>query len=451
MKLKILIFLFLQLISDQLMAQQLSLINQDNFDNASIWYDAPNGSYINNLVSITSLFSIENNSLQVANYANGFLEPGYIFGNSQESSIHYRYFSTANYYNVKIMFNWRCNGELDRDYGSMYYSTDAVTWTLLKKYQSGEGNNIKSESFLLPKCIQNSGFFLGYSFTSDNSFNFQPGLVIDNIELHGSFCNASNTPPYPSLNSYSNKTVCYNDVQTLELSASSTTQDLRWYNSYSCEEYFYQGQYFNALPLESKTYYVTAFNPNNGCESYNKLPINLTVLDLPVLENISITNAVYGNDGAIDPTLSGYPTLSYSWDLESDNSFTSISEDLFYINEGNYTLTVTDGHYCKDSFKIIVLSGTELDIPEGISPNADGFNDSWIITGIQQWTDFSVELRNMRGELVYLQNATYNPVYVPMNGIDVNGEKLPAGDYSYLIRSKIKKKKYTGILSIKYD
>ena len=78
MKLKILIFSFLQLISLKLIAQQWSLITQDNFDNASIWYDAPSGSYINNLVSITSLFSIENNSLQVANYANGFLELKYL-------------------------------------------------------------------------------------------------------------------------------------------------------------------------------------------------------------------------------------------------------------------------------------------------------------------------------------------------------------------------------------
>jgi gliding motility-associated-like protein len=434
-------------------AQQWSPFSADNFDvSTGNWQVYGAGNTSNFLEVANTIYSINENSLQVVN--NSIIDPifnyspGYTFGNSENTPIKYRYFSTSNQYNVKIMFDWKCNGEQDQDYGTMYYSTDAINWILLKNYQSGKGNDIQTESYTLPKCIQNSSFYLGFSFHSDNSFNFQPGLVIDNIQLFGSFCNAGNTPGTPI--NPSNMTVCYNDVQTVTLSAFSSSGNFRWYKSTACEEYFHQGVNYKTLPLETTVYYVSALN-SNGCESNNRIPIYLNVRALPTMTNSSVVNAVYGSDASIVTSISGTPPLTYNWNLEANSNFTSTSQNLTNIDQGNYTLTVTDGNLCQDSFKIIVLTGAELDIPQGISPNGDGYNDSWVITGIQQWTDFSVELRNMRGELVYMQNSTDNPIYIPMEGIDVNGDLLPPGDYSFLIRSKSRKKNYSGILSIKYD
>jgi gliding motility-associated-like protein len=99
----------------------------------------------------------------------------------------------------------------------------------------------------------------------------------------------------------------------------------------------------------------------------------------------------------------------------------------------------------------VILSNAELNIPGGISPNDDGYNDVWKITGIEQWTDYVVELRNMRGELVYKQDATDNPSYIAFDGLNQQGQKLPPGDYTYFLSSKKRKKRYSGILSIKYD
>ena len=127
------------------------------------------------------------------------------------------------------------------------------------------------------------------------------------------------------------------------------------------------------------------------------------------------------------------------------------TQDLSGIEEGNYQLFVYDNNNCKDSVRVVVLSKAELNIPEGLSPNGDGYNDDWKISGIDQWTDYVVELRNIRGELVYKQDATDNPSYVPFDGLNQKGEKLPPGDYNYILRSKFRKKKYSGILSIKYD
>ncbi len=440
---------FLQIVH----AQPVTKILEDSFESSSnLWWVYDAGKTYNKFCIVDSIYSIDGNSLQTCslNSNTQALEIGYTYANNVRSEIAYRSVNAINYYNLTISFEWKCNGEKDRDYGSFYYSKDGNDWILLKNMQSGKGNDVLTEMYKMPKCVENDDFFIGFSFTSDNSFNFQPGLIVDNLILYGSLCTATSKPPKPTPNS-STITKCYNDEKNVILTANSSTNNLRWYNSINCDEFIHEGKELSVLPIQNKTFYITTFNPSNGCESSSKSMINLNILSLPKLIDTTIVNATYGKDGSIDATVSGTPPLTYNWKLESDPDFKSTVLDLISLDMGNYQLTVTDGNKCQDSFKIVLLSGAELDIPQGISPNADGFNDTWIITGIQQWQDFSVELRNMRGELVYRQDATDNPAYVPMNGMDANGVKLPAGDYTYVIRSKSRKRKYSGILSIKYD
>ena len=426
---------------------------EDNFELGLNTWNIVNGETSNNTFCISeSIYSIEGNSLQTCSYNTSIqnYEIGYTYASGMQSEIIYRYVNTSNYFNIQLGFDWKCNGEKDHDFGNLHYSIDGQNWQVLRNYQSGKGNEVLTEMIKIPKCSENSGFYFGFSFTSDNSFNFQPGLIVDNIKIFGNYCASTNKPNKPTPNSYT-FTNCFNDVIPVNLSANSSTGNLRWYTTNSCDEFFYEGLNYNLIPTEDKVFYVSSYNPNNGCESAQKSQVNLNVLDLPLLIDTTIVNATYGNDASIQASVSGVPPLSFSWSLDSDPSF---SDSLLILNEldmGNYQLTITDGNNCQDSFRVVVLSGAELDLPKGISPNNDGYNDTWIITGIQQWQDFSVELRNMRGELVYRQDATDNPAYVPMDGNDANGAKLPAGDYTYVIRSKSRKRKYSGILSIKYD
>lgn len=432
-----------------------NLVSTDNFDwNTGNWLITGFGSQVNTLDITYSTYSIENNSLQVVHYdANnpfGIYVPGYTYGNNEESKIRYRYFSTSTYYNNILQFDWICNGELDRDYGTLYYSIDAVNWTNVKKLQSSKGNTVIKETVKLPRCFNNSGFYIGFSFTSDNSFNFQPGLVIDNIELFGNQCNAWDKPPTPI--NPSNLIECYNSRDAVGLTAFSSTGNLRWYSSFSgCEDHIHEGMTYNTLPTQNKTFYVTSYNSGNGCESDAKLAVTLTTIPLPTITVDNVVNANLGGDGEIGVTVSGSGPFYYYWSLNNDANFAETTQDLVGLNEGNYQLFVTDGNGCKDSVRVVILSNAELNIPGGISPNDDGYNDVWKITGIEQWTDYVVELRNMRGELVYKQDATDNPSYIAFDGLNQQGQKLPPGDYTYFLSSKQRKKRYSGILSIKYD
>ena len=427
----------------------------DDFDSQTgNWLSTVSGSQLNLLEIISSNLSINNNSLQVVHYEPNnpwaSYTPGYTYGNSQESSIKYRYFQTSNYYNVKLSFSWICNGELDHDYGTLYFSNDAMNWNTIKKLQSAQGDIIQSESLKLPKCYDNGGFYIGFSFTSDNSFNFQPGLVVDDLQIWGDGCPNNQKPPNPV--NPGNLSACYNTRDAVGLTATTNVGNLRWYSSaVGCSDFLYEGLVYNVLPTENKTFYVSAFNPVNGCESNGKLAVNLTVKPLPTIVVDTVIDATQGADGSIQVTATGIAPFYYYWSLNNDPSFSQAVADISSLNEGNYQLFVTQGNGCKDSVRVVVLSKAELDIPGGISPNDDGYNDEWLISGMSQWTDYEVELRNMRGELVYKQDASDNPSYVPFDGKNQKGEKLPPGDYTYFLRSKLRKKKYSGILSIKYD
>jgi gliding motility-associated-like protein len=432
------------------------IIYEDNFDKDQGWSTFNAGITNNTFCIIDSVYSINGNSLQVCSVIDKLynqidvLQSGYTYASGLQSEIKYKKIPTDNFFNIQLVFDWKCNGEEGTDFGTLHYSIDAENWQVLKTYQSGKGNEVMTEKIKLPKCSENGSFYIGFSFTSDNSFNFQPGLVVDNLKVYGDKCLPSQKPSQPIQNK-TTFTYCFNDVKPVNLTT-STTGSLRWYSSNeSCSEILYEGKDYSILPKEYTTFYVTTYNPTSGCESVNKSQVVLNVLELPKLLDTTIISAKYGQDGSIEAYVSGVQPLVYQWSLNSDPNFSSDKLLLEKLDMGNYQLTVTDANKCQDSFRIIVLSGADLDIPKGISPNNDGLNDTWMITGIQQWEDFSVELRNMRGEIVYRQDATDNPSYVPMDGRDATGNILPPGDYTYVVRSKSRKRNYSGILSIKYD
>lgn len=430
-------------------AQSYVIFEEDNFENSFGVWQSSGGAESNNVLEImSSMYSIDQYSLQVAHVANTGTQAGYTYGNSLESNRKYRYFSTQGYYNIILKFKWKCNGEAGHDFGTMFYSSDGIQWTTLKNFQSGKGNEIHDEYIVLPKCAEDSGFYLGFSFTADNSFNFQPGLVIDEIDIQGNCTPGSIKPNTPmGLNSV----VCKNTKTSITLEPTSSTGNLRWYTTMNCSEYIFEGPAYSILPLEDKTFYVSAYNSQNGCESPSKVAVNLVVKSLPVIEVVSIVDATLGGDGSIGVSATEFPPFIYDWYLNKV-AFPQNDSLITGLYEGNYELIVTNNIGCKDSVKVVLLSKAELDIPNAISPNNDSYNDVWKISGIAQWSDFKIELRNMRGELVYKQEATNNsPAYIPFGGYNQQGEKLAPGDYSYVVQSKERKKKYSGILSIKYD
>ena len=124
----------------------------------------------------------------------------------------------------------------------------------------------------------------------------------------------------------------------------------------------------------------------------------------------------------------------------------------------NITITVTDtnGNASVCMFDIELTCQDKFQIPEFISPNGDGKNDRWIITGIEAYPNNGVKIFNRYGALVY-ETRGYNNTWDGTANADYvfqAGESdglLPSGTYFFRLELDVNNSKaevYTGIIQI---
>ena len=86
-----------------------------------------------------------------------------------------------------------------------------------------------------------------------------------------------------------------------------------------------------------------------------------------------------------------------------------------YFNDvywGEYVATVTDANNCVtvDTAFVDYTYASCLMIPNAISPNGDGFNDLWIIEGLELYPNVELRIFDRWGSRVfYSENAADNP------------------------------------------
>ncbi|MCF6294368.1 MAG: gliding motility-associated C-terminal domain-containing protein [Flavobacteriaceae bacterium] len=98
------------------------------------------------------------------------------------------------------------------------------------------------------------------------------------------------------------------------------------------------------------------------------------------------------------------------------------------LTEGNYTIEVTfNNTECLSSADVTVFELETCVIPQGISPNGDGYNDSF---DLSSYDVHKLEIYNRYGNLVY-SKENYTNEWV---GQSKEGDKLPVGTYFYVMR-----------------
>jgi gliding motility-associated-like protein len=67
-----------------------------------------------------------------------------------------------------------------------------------------------------------------------------------------------------------------------------------------------------------------------------------------------------------------------------------------------------------------------------ITPNEDGSNDSWIIDGIEEYPNNSIEIFNRWGDQI-VRIGNYDNKTQVWKGRSRNGERVPDGTYYYIL------------------
>ena len=122
--------------------------------------------------------------------------------------------------------------------------------------------------------------------------------------------------------------------------------------------------------------------------------------------------------------------------LNQDGSFEYTPEtDFSGIEEFDYIVCASDcAEACASATVIINIISNVLVIPNAISPNGDGINDTWIIPGLLDREQRKMTVINRWGDVVY-RSDSYNNDWDGTNS--TNGKPLPEGTYYYFLEADV--------------
>ncbi len=192
------------------------------------------------------------------------------------------------------------------------------------------------------------------------------------------------------------------------------------------------------LNIVSGSYSVTV-SDSNGCFKietimiYESDPIELAfdIIDVSCIDNKDGEVIVFAGGGT--------GSYSYLW------STGDISDHIYDLDQGFYTVTVTDIYGCtaSDSAYVDKHMIECISIPSAFTPNGDAYNDTWIIENIHLYPNCSVKIHNRWGKFVF-ESKGYE---VPWDG-SYNGNAVPAETYYYIIKLRDDIEVKTGTVTI---
>lgn len=122
---------------------------------------------------------------------------------------------------------------------------------------------------------------------------------------------------------------------------------------------------------------------------------------------------------------------TYQWFPASDVVFSdeaSTSTQPLFVTT-TFILEVSSAEGCFGSDTAVVEVLQELGIPSGFTPNGDGINDVWNLSGLMQYPSAQITVFNRWGDVLFTRGAGDDPWDGNLEGIPV-----PVGTYYYHIR-----------------
>jgi len=219
-----------------------------------------------------------------------------------------------------------------------------------------------------------------------------------------------------------NTVVCYGTSEgSIDLTVSNGTLPyaFNWSNGLSSED---------LTDVAAGAYSVT-ITDGSGCvftDSYMIAQNTAIAIDTVITTYQGGYNvSAYGvSDGSITTAVSG-GVAPYVFDWSNG----ATSESVSGIPAGTYTLLVTDANGCTASLEVTLTQSTEVEMPNGFSPNSDGSNDTFVIHGIEGYPKNLLTVLNRWGNVVYEQPNYKNE----WAGDNSQGAQLPNGTYFIIL------------------
>lgn len=182
------------------------------------------------------------------------------------------------------------------------------------------------------------------------------------------------------------------------------------------------------LVTESNLYYAVS---NDGvCPDVTSVNATINVYKTPTVSAGSNTTIYTGDDytmnGSVDVATSTISWTSNNSDVITDAS--SLNAIVEPTTTTVYTITA-DNNGCTDTASVVISVVKPVLIPNVFTPNGTGTNDTWVIDGLETYSDCSVTVFNRWGMKVF-NTAGYDS---PWDGCMEDGKLLPTATYFYVI------------------
>jgi len=242
-------------------------------------------------------------------------------------------------------------------------------------------------------------------------------------------------PVSPLTISASDSIICSGSGKEITLTASQGFSSYEWSNQ----------QTGNSTTVTSAGVYEVRATNSAGCVATKTFevfegPAISTDLFSPVYYDDFNVTKKGAKDGSIDLTVSGgTEPFTYLWSNEQT------SEDLQNLAGGWYFIKVTDHLGCIANDSIFVKEPGDIKLPNGFTPNGDGYNDQYVIKGIQGYPGNKVSIFNRWGNLVYSKTNYVND----WEGISNDGNLLSDGTYFIVVDLNDNNKLIEGFIDLR--
>ncbi|MPM30459.1 hypothetical protein SDC9_77009 [bioreactor metagenome] len=240
-------------------------------------------------------------------------------------------------------------------------------------------------------------------------------------------------------------------------SVRATNATAGYYYTYSWDTDFVDGSfttndtiYQGGVSLLAGTYTITITDNQTSCQGYYDFTINQS--ETPMVVSETVVHNVCDNDtyGSISLIITGgdpHPDYNISW--TGPNGFTATGGTMISgLVSGAYNYIVTDDSACTNTTTVVIHSelGDCFTLPNLVSPNGDGYNDTYYVEGACNYVSFFMQIYDSWGKLVFETTdcaAGWNPL----------DDDAPANSvYYYVVRLNdgIIEKEYKNSIDVKY-
>ncbi len=197
---------------------------------------------------------------------------------------------------------------------------------------------------------------------------------------------------------------------------------------------YFDGNYIK----EEGEYTATYTSVVTGCDSI--VTLKLTIIEIPEFTITATPQAILvGDSSQLYVNYDG----NIVWNEDSTLSCLDCNNPIAKpIQTTTYTVTIKK-LYCSVSDSItvsIIIPEIKLEIPDGFSPNQDGVNDKFVISGLEMYPDNEIKIFNRWGTQVFQAKPYYNN-WTGLNFAGASmGDELPEGTYYYVLELNDKDK-----------